>query len=124
MVGAPMVTPDGSGFLIRVANEGTVAVAVESLTFSETSSPLYMRDFLIDVESGYGFPVPTGQPGAGPGDIVRFAPVTIEPNGSQLAELYFADFHLDPLGAPPQADVRGRTFRFRFSDGSVIAVTP
>ena len=125
LVGAPALTPDGKGFLINVANVGTVQVAVNSLTFSDTSEPLYMRDdFYIDADH-CGYPLGNGVRGAGPGDTVHFAaPVTVAPNDSQLIELFFCGFHVDPLGADTSIKVPGKTFQFRFSDGSVITVTP
>ncbi len=64
-------------------------------------------------------------PGTGPGDTVKFEePVTIAPDMSQMVDLSFQDFHVDPLGGDPPADVHGDTFEFRFSDGSEITVIP
>jgi hypothetical protein len=122
MVGQPMVTPDGSGFLIRVANEGTDSVSVSSLKFLSTSDAAYLRSYKIDVQPVvYLGP---GVPGIGPGDSISFTPVTIAPDMVQLVELYLADFRLGPQASDPLATVSGRTFVLRFSDGSVIAVTP
>jgi hypothetical protein len=124
MVGAPMLPPDSSGFLILGVNVGTVEDTVSWLAFSDTSESLYMRDFRIEANHGVGYPVPNGQPGAGPGDTVRFAPVTIAPDMSQVVELYFAEFHADSLGNDFAANVHGKQFVFRFDDGSVITVNP
>jgi hypothetical protein len=124
MVGAPMLTPDNSGFLVNVINAGTVEASVNSLAFSDTSVPLYMRDFYIATDH-CGYPLTPGIPGTGPGDTVHFtAPVTVAPNASQLVELYFADFHPDSLGVDTAISVPGKTFQFRFSDGSEITVRP
>jgi type II secretory pathway pseudopilin PulG len=125
MVGQPKAAPQGEWFMIQVMNTGLDSVTVDSFNFLSTSAPLYMRNFLIDGVTGFGFPIIVPNPGKGPGDMVRFQPaLTIAPDKSQVVELYFDDFHASQQGAPPQADVRGDTFRFRFSDGSKITVSP
>jgi len=83
-----------------------------------------MRDFVVEGNHGNGYPIPNGMPGTGPGDTVCFAPVTIAPNGTELVELYFGEFHLDELGNDVRANVAGKVFVFRFDDGSVITVNP
>jgi hypothetical protein len=124
MVGAPILTSDSSGFLIRVINDGTVEDTVGWLAFSDASESLYMRDFRIDADR-CGYPLPNGILGTGPGDTVHFtAPVTIAPDMSQMIELYLARFHVDPFGADTFTEVPGKTFQFRFSDGSLITVNP
>ena len=125
MVGAPMLTPDSSGLLIRVVNAGTGEDTIRWLEFYDTPESAYMRDFRIDLDR-CGYPIPDGMPGTGTRDTVHFtAPVTIAPNCSQLSELYFGSFCVDEV-VPPyvQANVHGREFEFRFSDGSVITVRP
>jgi hypothetical protein len=122
MVGAPELTGDSSGFRVWVVNVGTVEDTVNWLVFSNTSEFLYMRDFRIGPDR-CGYPLAPGMPGTGPGDTVHFtAPITIAPN--DLVELYFADFHVDSLGADERANVSGKEFVFRFSDGSEITVIP
>jgi hypothetical protein len=124
MVGAPMLTLDSSGFLIRVVNVGTAEDTIHWLAFSDTSESLYMRDFRIDMDH-CGYPLAPGIPGTGPGDTVHFtAPVTVAASGTQLVELFFNDFHFDPLGDDTSVVVTGDTFKFRFSDGSVMTVNP
>ena len=125
IVGSAIITPDSKGFLIHVVNVGTVEAAVHSLAFDVTSEFLYMRDdFRIGADHA-GFPIPNGIPGTGPGDTVHFtAPVTVAPDMSQMVELFFYGFHIDPLGADTSIKVPGRTFQFRFSDGSQITVRP
>ncbi len=124
-MGQPYLTPDNDGFMIRVINEGTVDVTVSWLEFCGTPDSAYMRDFHIDADH-CGFPIPDGLPGIGPDDTVRFtAPVTIAPYGAQMVEiafLVFRDHEIYPPGMP--VDVRGKTFVFRFSDGSAITVNP
>lgn len=125
MVGQPVLPPDSSGFLIRVINDGTVEGTVSWLAFYDTPESAYMRDCIIERNHGIGYPVPNGQNGTGRGDTVRFAPVTIAPYGTQLAELYFAEFYVDEVIPPgSKANVHGKQFVFRFSDGSEITVNP
>ena len=124
MVGAAMLSPDSSGFLIHIVNEGTVEVTINSLGFFGTPESAYMRDFYVDGQPGYGFPVPSGQPGTGPGDTVYFAPVTIAPDMSQMVELMFLQFYVDATDTSSLANVHNKVFELRFSDGSVITVRP
>jgi outer membrane protein assembly factor BamB len=125
MVGAPMLSPDNSGFIVGVVNDGTIEDTVNLLEFNDTPESAYMRDFVVGADHGTGYPIPSGMPGTGPGDTVHFdEPVAIAPNGTQLVELYFVDFHLDEPGNDVRANVAGKEFVFRFDDGSVITVTP
>ena len=122
MVGQPRVDAPGTGFAIQITNEGTEDVSISSLEFLATSATVYMRSYKIDVQpTQYLAP---GNPGIGPGDSINFAQVTIAPNMSQVVESYFADFRTGPQAGDPSAPVSGRTFRLRFSDGSVITVIP
>ena len=125
MIGAVLLTPDSSGFLIRIVNNGTVEDTIRWLEFFDTPESAYMRDFRIDADH-CGYPIPDGMPGTGPGDTVHFtAPVTIAPNGSQLSELYFGRFYVDEVVPPGAiANVHNKQFVFRFDDGSVITVNP
>ena len=124
MVGAPVLTPDSSGFLICCTNSGSFELTVSFLRLLVTPDYTYMRDFRIDSDH-CGYPIPDGMPGTGPGDAVHFtAPVTIAPGSSQLVELYFGDFHADSLGVGSFVNVHGKEVVFRFSNGSVITVCP
>ncbi len=126
-VGAPMLPSDSSGFIISVVNDGSVELTIGSLEFFDTPESAYMRDFRIQADH-CGYPIPNGMPGTGPGDTVHFtAPVAIAPDMSEIAELYFADFYVQEVVNPPpgtKANVHGKTFQFRFSDGSAIVVRP
>jgi len=83
-----------------------------------------MRNFYIGADH-CGYPVPSGLPGTGPGDTVHFTtPVGIAPNGTELVELYFGDFHVDSLGVDSRTNVHGKQFVIRFDEGSVITVDP
>ncbi len=125
MVGAPTATPDEAGFMTRIVNDGSTELSISSLQFVATPDSAYMRSFRIDGDLGTGFPIPDGQPGIGPGDTVRFAPVTVAPYGAQLVELMFHPFYDREVYPPGDLfEVEGRQFIFRFSDGSVIAVSP
>jgi hypothetical protein len=83
-----------------------------------------MRDFIVDGNHGNGYPIPNGMSGTGPGDTAHFASATIAPDMSQISELFFMQFNVDELGNGTIANVGGKHFVLRFSDGSVIAVTP
>ena len=109
MVGAPVLPPDSSGFLIHIANVGAVEDTVNWLVFFDTPESAYMRDFRIAANHGIGYPIPNGQPGTGPGDPVHFAQVTIAPDMSQMAELFFGDFHVDPLGIDTSSTCTARS---------------
>jgi outer membrane protein assembly factor BamB len=123
-VGDPVLAPGSSGFKVRVANAGNAEVVVGSLDFVSGPPNAYMRDFRINGQSGYGFPVPSGQPGAGPDDTLLFSPITVPPNRSMIVELEFLDFHVDSLGLDSIANVAGRDFTFGFADHWVIYVRP
>jgi prepilin-type N-terminal cleavage/methylation domain-containing protein len=115
---------DSTAFQIQVENTQTKADTVSSLSFLPTSAQLYLReDFRIDLDHD-GFPISNGTPGIGPGGTITFAPVAIAPNETQLVELSFDGFHVAPLGGDPKVRVTGKTFQFRFSDGSEITVNP
>jgi type II secretory pathway pseudopilin PulG len=126
MSGSPQIPQtDSSSFGIHVVNIGSEVIAVDSLNFLPTSELLYMRDFRIEGASGAGYPITPGNPGTGPGQKVAFqSSVQIAPDMSQEVELWFLSFYADPNGGPPPANVHDKTFKFRFSDGSVIEVTP
>ena len=124
MVGSAALTPDSSSFRIIVVNDGTVDATVSSLEFLDSPDSAYMRDFLIEGNHGIGFPLGPTDAGIGRGDTVHFAPVTIAPDMSQMSEFFFMQFYVDRLGNGTLANVGGKEFVLRFSDGSVIAVTP
>lgn len=116
MVGAPVLTPDSLGFLIRCANNGSFELTVSCLRFLVTPEYTYMRDFRVDSDH-CGYPIPNGMLGTGPGDTVHFTtPVTIAPGGPQLIEVYFGDIHADSLGA-----VQSMCMERRLSSASVAA---
>lgn len=124
MVGAPILTPDYDGFVIKVVNDQSSDVTVSSVSFFQTPDSAYMRDFRIDTDKA-GYPLIDGATGTGPGDTVSFAPVTIAPSGAQLVELAFQSFRKTEVWPPGDTtDVRGKIFQFRFSDGSEITVSP
>lgn|GEM_PF-582173 len=124
-VGAPVVTLDEAGFMIRIVNNGSAELTISSLQFLATPDTAFMRSFRVDSALGTGCPIPDGQPGIGPGDTVRFAPVTIAPYGAQLVELVFHPFYDREVYPPGNLfEVEGEQFVFRFDDGSVIAVNP
>ncbi len=123
MVGDPVIGPDGRMFLINIMNAGTRDDTVSWLAFLPASAALYLRDDFRIHSDHDGFPGVV--PGKGPGDTIRFtAPAVIAPDG--LIEVFFNGFYTtpNPTGADTTAVVAGRTFKFRFSDGSEITVKP
>ena len=126
MVGAAEPMTDSSGFRLYVVNDQPDDVTVSWLHFFQTPDSAYMRDFLIAGTRGTGFPLGPADLGIGDGDTVHFASVTIAPNGSQLVELLFQQFFPDSILAPPNdtlANVCGKEFQLRFSEGSEIKFT-
>jgi len=126
MVGAPIIDDgDSAGFIIKVVNDQSSEIQINSLSFFSTPASAFMRSFRIDTDHA-GYPILDGLPGTGPGDTVDFsAPVTIAPHGAQIVEIAFQNFkdtEVYPPGAPFK--VHGQTFQFRFSDGSEITVKP
>jgi prepilin-type N-terminal cleavage/methylation domain-containing protein len=121
LIDQAVVLPSGKGFLIKIVNEGTENVSIDSLRFLSTSAPGYLRSYKIDVQS----PVFIGgtENGIGPNGSISFAQVTIAPNMSQVVDLWFDDFRSGPLVGDPDYPVSTRTFRIRFSDGSQIEFT-
>lgn len=122
MIGQPMAYPDGSGFRINIASSSPDPVIIDWLVFRVAPPSAFMRDFKIDGNQGTNFPLQPGDAGIGVGDTVRFTSVTIGPELTDEVEVLFYDFHVDETQNSPLADVRGTTFEFRFSDGSVIEV--
>jgi hypothetical protein len=121
MVGDPKVNPDGKGFLINVTNTRDQDDTVSSLSFLPTSAALYVKDEFYINSDHAGFPRATGK---GPSDSISFTSVAIPPNG--LIDVFFQGFYTsaNPGGGDQSQVVTGRTFKFRFSDGSEIDVTP
>jgi hypothetical protein len=123
-VGDPMVGPDGKSFLINITNTRDTDDTVSLLSFLPTSAALYVKgDFRIGSDHD-AFPPAVGK---GPGDTISFnAPAVIPPDG--LIEVYFKDFYTSstPGGGPGDTTiiVTNNTFKFRFSDGSLITVSP
>jgi len=127
MVGSPKVDGNRNGFLISVINDQASVDTISWLSFFHTPDSAFMRDFTVNGIHPLGYPVADGGSGTGPGDNVNFAPVTIAPNGTQVVDLYFAYFFKQEVINPPAGDtfyVGGKTFQFRFSDGSEITVNP
>jgi hypothetical protein len=123
MVGEADPMPDSSGFRIYVVNDQPDSVTISWLHFYSMPESAYMRYFLIDANPGTGFPLGVADPGIGSGDTVRFAPLTIAPGGTQMVELLLQQFYPVSVPAPPHdtlANVCGREFQLRFSNGSDI----
>ncbi len=125
IVGAPARAADTAGFLIHVVNDGTTEDTVNWIVFKQSPDSAYMRDFAVNGTEGGGFPILPGLLGKCQGDTVNVVPAAVvPPNMSQQFDFQFMDFHTDSLGDSAKVDIRGMTFRLRFSDGSEIAVPP
>ena len=123
-LGDPVLV-DTSGFTARFVNAGNKAITMSSLGFEAVQrATAYMRDFLVDGAHGNGYPIPNEQTGTGPGNTMRFAPVTLAPNRSQTIEFGFLDFHIDPTGVESTRNVVGNTFGFRFENGQGFWIKP
>jgi prepilin-type N-terminal cleavage/methylation domain-containing protein len=126
MVGEARPTPESAGFIINVVNDQPDSVTINWLHFYSTPASAYMRYFLIDGKLGTGFPLGPTDPGIGNGDTVRFAPLTVAPGGTQMVELLLQQFYPVAVPAPPDdtlANVCGKDFVLRFSEGSEIKFT-
>lgn len=121
LIDQPEVLPSGKGFLIRIVNDGTEIVSIDTLRFLSTSAPGYLRSYRIDVQSIVV--LGPSDLGIGPNGSIGFTQVTIAPNMSQVVELLFDDFRQGPLATDADYPVSGRTFGIRFSDGSQIEFT-
>jgi type II secretory pathway pseudopilin PulG len=125
MVGEPICTPDTAGFKITVVNDGTTEDTVNWILLVQSPDSAYMRSFAINANPWGGFPLPPGQPGIGQGDTVNLSPMYLfQPNMSEQVDLMFQDFHTDIPGDSALSYIHGKTFRFRFSDGSEITAKP
>jgi hypothetical protein len=124
LIGSATTLPGGSGFVIKIANDQSENITIDWLVFKQAPDSAFMRDFTIRGNHPIGFPLTPADPGIGLGDTVHFAPVTIGPNLTDEVELQFLEFHVDRTEASAYADVSGKTFKFRFSDGSEITVNP
>lgn len=128
VVGPPRLwESDSSGFAIDVVNTGLVDITVSWLwCFQSNPDDAWMRTFMIDGEFGIGYPKQSSDPATGPGDTIKFAPVTISPNMTEKVELLFQDFFKTEMGigVGNRANVHDKVFNYRFSDGSEITVRP
>jgi prepilin-type N-terminal cleavage/methylation domain-containing protein len=123
VVGTPTLTPDSSGFLIKVENGQTTDVTVSWLTFFDTPANMWMRNFYFGSDH-VNYPLPDGTPGTGRGDTINFtSSITLAPG--DLVDVAFLSFY-DTQNYPPgnPVNVHGKTFNFRLSDGSELTVNP
>jgi len=112
--GPPLPATDGSGFRIFVVNDQTTDATVSSIQFFRSPDAAYMTEFWVE-----GTPAPI-TPGAGQGDTITFASLTIAPNMSQQVEFMFQKFFKDSLDHDSAANVCGKEFQLHFSEGSEI----
>ena len=125
MAGAPTLLPDSSGFLIHVVNDGATDDTVNWIEFKQSPpDSAYMRELWIGGSLYPGYPVPSG-PGISQGDTAFVSPgFPVPPNMSEQVDFAFQKFYTDSLGDSALSHINGKTFKFRFSDGSEITATP
>jgi hypothetical protein len=124
MVGAPRLNIDSSGFLIYIVNDGTTEDTVNWIQFTQSPDSAFMRELWISGSIYSGYPLPPG-PGISQGDTAHVSPgFLVPPNMSDQIDFQFMDFHTDSLGDSVPSRLGGKTFKFRFSDGSEITVKP
>jgi hypothetical protein len=125
MVGPPQVAQDSSGFKITVVNDGATDDTVKWIRFVQSPDSAYMRSFAINATLWGGFPLVPPQPGIGQNDTVSvIPPYPIKPNMSEQVEFMFQEFRKDQPGDSVLSHINGKTFRFRFNDGSEIEARP
>jgi prepilin-type N-terminal cleavage/methylation domain-containing protein len=124
MVGGPTRAPDSSGFYIYIVNDGTTEDTVTGIVFVQSpSDSAYMRELMIGGSLWNGYPRLLN--GVSQGDTAEVnPPFMVPPNMSEQIQFGFQDFHIDSLGDSARSHINDKTFRFRFSDGSEITVTP
>jgi prepilin-type N-terminal cleavage/methylation domain-containing protein len=124
MAGAPTLFPDSSGFLIHIVNDGTTGDTVNWIQFTQSPDSAFMRELWIAGLLYNGYPVPPG-PGISQGDTAYVNPgFVVPPNMSEQIDFAFQKFYTDSLGDSAHSYINGKTFRFRFNDGSEITVRP
>ncbi len=121
MVGPPKIYSDSSGFLIYIVNDGPTDNTVTGIGFIQSPDAAYMTELWIRGNLYSGYPV---LPGISQGDTADVAPAcVVPPNMSEQVEFQFMKFYTD-VGDSVLSNIGGKTFLFRFSDGSEITVTP
>jgi hypothetical protein len=122
MVGEPTPMPDGSGFLIRIVNDGETEVPVTGIFFKQAPDSAYMRELWVG--GSLWWTAPVGANGISQGDTAAVDPSFPVPPDMKDIEFAFQQFHTDSLGDSALGNIGGDTFLFRFSDGSEIKVIP
>ena len=127
MIGAPAVEPTGDGFRIAVVNDGETPDTVTYVYFAQApAESCYMNTLAVDGTAMPGYPlISNGRPAAGLGDTAYTnSTVVVPPEMSAEVLFGFHSFVVDSLNDTLMSNIRGKTFTFRFSDGSEITVTP
>ncbi len=127
MVGLPRIppgVPDSSGFEFDLVSNHVESFTIDSIVLAHVSDTIYFRTLFIDgAEHVPYYPRPDGSL-IGPGETAPVSPgVVIAPELTQRVIFGFFGFATTRVGTAP-VNVHGKTFRFRFSDGSEITVNP
>jgi hypothetical protein len=126
MIGTPQPV-DTTGFVIEVVNDGTTDDTVHYIVFAKVdpAESCYMNILVIDGTMDPAYPrIPTF-PAIGFNDTAYITGgVVVAPNMSDPVLFGFYDFCAVDSSAALKSNPSGRTFLFRFSDGSEITVKP
>jgi prepilin-type N-terminal cleavage/methylation domain-containing protein len=124
MVGEPLRMQDSSGFIIHVVNDGTTEDTVTGIVFVQSPDSAHMRELWVG--GSLWWTALAGESGKSQGDTVYVAPpFPVPPNMSAQVDFAFQKFYKeDPPGDSVLSHIAGKTFRFRFNDGSEIEVRP
>lgn len=123
MVGKPTLSSDTAGFTFKVVNVGGEEVLVSSFTFLEAPDTAYLGGGLIKSEEEEHL-INLTPPFPGKGDsVIVSPPFGIQPNRSEEVWFSLLNFQKSSSGGE-KANISGKKFRLRFSDGSEIIVIP
>jgi prepilin-type N-terminal cleavage/methylation domain-containing protein len=126
MVGTPLLV-DTTGFVIQVVNDGATDDTVHYIVFAQVTpaESCYMNILAIDGTMDPAYPRIPMSPAIGFNDTAYITGgVVVAPNMSDPVLFGFYDFCAVDSSAALKSNPSGRTFLFRFSDGSEITVKP
>ena len=115
---------DTTGFLITVVNDGETPDTIDYIYFAQApAESCYMNILTVRGTQPPGYPrLPN--PAIGMGDTAYMGTHVIGPGMTDEVVFGFYDFLKDSLNDSLKSNITGKTFLFRFSDGSEITVRP
>jgi prepilin-type N-terminal cleavage/methylation domain-containing protein len=125
MVGAPALAGD-SGFQIQVVNDGETPDTVRYIYFATApAESCYMNILAVNYVQAPNYPRIPANHAIGLGDTAfTYSDVVVPPEMSEAVSFGFFNFVADSMIDTLKSSIIGKTFLFRFSDGSEITVTP